>query len=229
MPPEKSWWSKKVVDVNEKEKKMKARNWGHGDSGAKVKYNPNVLVLIFWFGEISCCSQIKKVYLSLFLIYTDEVLNFTVLWITLFQSFPSGTKDLSRLPHLFLFSLFMLQASENEKNHQVNKLRVWPLMPLVDRSYTLSSWRDKKGTQTQPDTKGVRTLLIIASLFILILLHWDPSIVGISFGRMLHHNKQHIPGRVVSLFSDSVSLKDMESPMLPRTEGQVEAGEAAEA
>lgn len=133
------------------------------------------------------------------------------------------------LPRLFLFSLFMLQASENEKNHQVNKLGVWPLMPLVDRSYTLSSWLDKKGTQTQPDTKGVRTLLIIASLFVLILLHWDPSIVGISFGRMLHHNKHHIPGRVVSLFSDSVSLKDMESPMLPRTEGQVEAGEAAEA
>lgn len=46
---------------------------------------------------------------------------------------------------------------------------------------------------------------------------------------MLHHNKHHIPGRVVSPFSDSVSLKDMESPMLPRTEGQVEAGEAAEA
>lgn len=46
---------------------------------------------------------------------------------------------------------------------------------------------------------------------------------------MLHHNKQRIPGRVVSLFSDSVSLKDMESPMLPRTKGQVEAGEAAEA
>lgn len=46
---------------------------------------------------------------------------------------------------------------------------------------------------------------------------------------MLHHNKHHIPGRAVSLFSDSVSLKDMESPMLPRTEGQVEAREAAEA
>lgn len=46
---------------------------------------------------------------------------------------------------------------------------------------------------------------------------------------MLRHNKHHIPGRDVSLFSDSVSLKDMESPMLPWTEGQVQSGEAAEA
>lgn len=58
---------------------------------------------------------------------------------------PTGKqRSLSCLPCLFFRTLFMFQASENEKNHKVNKLRVWALMSLVDRSYTLSSWLDKK-------------------------------------------------------------------------------------
>lgn len=82
---------------------------------------------------------------------------------------------------------------------------------------------------THSDRNGVRSLLIEAFLFFYNSVaagHFYHA--GNGFGVTLQHNKRCSQEDCLSL-KQGGSLKDVESPMSLRTEGQVDTGEAAEA
>lgn len=66
-------------------------------------------------------------------------------------------------------------------------------------------------------------------LFSKILLHGDDFITKASVSAWCSNTTNIIPRRIVALSNNSFGLKDRESPMLLRTEGQVGTGDATAA